>query len=155
AASPSAVRAGPGRSPGPPPAPVGKGIRPLSLLEVCNMSLVSFLRRWFRRSRLSVDHRPRAERRRSRPRVEALEERSLPAAGPRAGVAAFLPASASWYLRGSPSPGAPDVAPFAYGGPAWQALAGDWGGDGRQSVGVFDPATATWYLKDSNSAGAP
>ncbi|MCC6420670.1 MAG: hypothetical protein IT429_20725, partial [Gemmataceae bacterium] len=69
--------------------------------------------------------------------------------------------AATWYLRNSNSPGAPDIAPFAYGSADWVPLAGDWDGDGIDSIGVFDPfgqfgqAAATWYLKNSNSPGAP
>ncbi len=71
-------------------------------------------------------------------------------------IGAFDPQTATWYLRNSNSPGAPDViAPFAYGSPGWIPVVGDWDGDGRDSIGVFDPATAVWYLKNDNSQGAP
>src|SRR5205807_4147022 len=70
-------------------------------------------------------------------------------------VGSFDPGFATWYLKNANSPGAPDTAPFVYGGVNWIPLSGDWNGDGRTTIGVFDPATATWYLKNSNQPGAP
>jgi hypothetical protein len=70
-------------------------------------------------------------------------------------TAGVVSSSSGWYLRNSDTSGPPDVGPFAYGGPGWVPLAGDWNGDGRTTVGVFDPGTATWYLRNSNSPGAP
>jgi glucose/arabinose dehydrogenase len=69
--------------------------------------------------------------------------------------AVFDPRTAIWYLRTSNSAGAPDAGQFAYGGPGWLPVAGDWNGDGKETIGVFNPATATWYLKNSNTPGAP
>jgi hypothetical protein len=69
-------------------------------------------------------------------------------------IGVFDPATATWYLKNSNSPGAPDVAPFRYGAPGWSPVVGDWDGSGTATVGVFDPATATWYLKNSNNQGA-
>jgi hypothetical protein len=113
------------------------------------MPLRSFLRRWFGR------HTARLDRRRAaRLRVERLEEREVPAGLP-SGVAVFQPQAAAWYMHSSPGPGAPDVAPFAYGGANWIPVAGDWNGDGQVSAGVYDPTTATWYLKNDNGPGAP
>ncbi len=66
----------------------------------------------------------------------------------------FDPASAAWYLRNSAAPGGPDAGSFAYGGPGWMPVAGDWKGDGVTTVGVVSP-NATWYLRDTNSSGAP
>jgi hypothetical protein len=40
----------------------------------------------------------------------------------------FDPSTAIWDLRNSNSPGAPDIAPFAYGAPGWLPVAGDWDG---------------------------
>jgi hypothetical protein len=78
------------------------------------------------------------------------------AAAPRAvSPGVFDPATATWYLRNSASPGAPDVAPFAYGRPGWIPVVGDWNGDGTTTIGVVDPTTETWYLRNSNSPGAP
>jgi hypothetical protein len=73
----------------------------------------------------------------------------------RASVAVFDPEFATWYVRSTNSPGAPDVGRFAYGGRGWIPLSGDWNGDGVATIGVFDPATATWYLKNSTAPGAP
>ena len=70
-------------------------------------------------------------------------------------VGVFAPGTATWYLRDSNNPGAPDITPFAYGASGWQPVVGDWDGDGTTTIGVFDPTTATWYLKNSNSPGAP
>src|SRR5262245_59791057 len=80
---------------------------------------------------------------------EPLEDRCVPAVG------SFDPATATWYLRDSNSTGAPDTTPFAFGGPGWAPVAGDWSGNGSPGIGVFDPATATWYLKNSPGPGAP
>ncbi|HYT92938.1 MAG TPA: VCBS repeat-containing protein, partial [Gemmataceae bacterium] len=70
-------------------------------------------------------------------------------------VGVFAPGTATWYLRDSNTPGAPDITPFAYGASGWQPVVGDWNGDGTTTIGVFDPTTATWYLKNSNTPGAP
>jgi hypothetical protein len=66
----------------------------------------------------------------------------------------FDPGSATWYLRLQNAAGAPDVAPFSYGGPFWRPIVGDWNGDGVASIGVVDPFN-TFYLRNFNSAGAP
>jgi V8-like Glu-specific endopeptidase len=76
----------------------------------------------------------------------------LPTTGP-ATPAVFDPRG-GWYLRNSNSPGAPDEGAFAYGGPGWMPVAGDWDGNGATSVGVVDP-NGTWYLRNSNTPGAP
>jgi hypothetical protein len=115
------------------------------------MSLGSFLRHWFRRPNgrgAGPDRRFAA-----RLGVEHLEDRCVPTL--MSGISVFQPGSATWYLHNSPAPGAPDVAPFAYGGGDWIPVAGDWNGDGQVTVGVYDPHTATWYLKNDNHAGAP
>ncbi|HYT92180.1 MAG TPA: FG-GAP-like repeat-containing protein, partial [Gemmataceae bacterium] len=62
-------------------------------------------------------------------------------------VGVFDPATGTWYLRGSNSPGVPDAGQFAYGAPGWVGVPGDWNGDGVSTVGVFDPGTAIWYLR--------
>jgi hypothetical protein len=69
-------------------------------------------------------------------------------------VGAFDPSTATWYLRNSTSDGAPDIAPFPYGGASWQAVVGDWNGDGVSTVGVVDP-NGVWCLRNSNSPGVP
>jgi hypothetical protein len=68
-------------------------------------------------------------------------------------VGAFDQATGTWYLRNENDPGAPDAGQFAYGGPGWDPVVGDWNGDGQTSVGSFNPGTATWYLRNENSAG--
>jgi hypothetical protein len=70
-------------------------------------------------------------------------------------VGGFGQPPATWYLRNSNSPGAPNFTPFAYGGPNWISVVGDWNGDGITTIGVVDPSTMTWYLRNSNSPGAP
>jgi hypothetical protein len=71
------------------------------------------------------------------------------------GVARAGAADLIWYLRNRNSPGAPDLAPFAYGARGDIPVPGEWDGDGQDTVGVFDPAAATWKLRNSNSPGAP
>src|SRR5262249_19757168 len=119
----------------------------------CAMPFRSFLSRWLRRARgcvLTLVRRPR-----TRPVCESLEDRCVPAAGLPAGVGVLQPDAAAWYLRGSASPGAPNVSPFAFGGPGWVALAGDFDGNGTTPPAVYDPTTATWYVKKTATPGAP
>jgi hypothetical protein len=70
------------------------------------------------------------------------------------GTGASDPNFAVWYLKNSNSPGAPDMAPFAYGMRSWIPVVGDWTGSGHTGIGVFDPTTATFYLRNSVSPGA-
>src|SRR5262249_24273809 len=63
-------------------------------------------------------------------------------------------APATWFLKNTIAPGAPDIAPFAYGGKNWLPVVGDWDGNGTTTIGVVDPATLTWYLKNTNAPGA-
>jgi hypothetical protein len=84
-----------------------------------------------------------------------------PAPEPSQTVGAFDPVGgfgqppATWYLRNSNSPGAPNFTLFQYGAPNWISVVGDWNGDGITTIGVVDPSTMTWYLRNSNSPGAP
>jgi hypothetical protein len=71
------------------------------------------------------------------------------------GIGTFDPATGTWYLRNTASPGAPDIAPFAFGAGSFIPVAGDWAGIGHSGIGAFDPASATWYLRNNPSAGAP
>jgi hypothetical protein len=70
----------------------------------------------------------------------------------------FDPATATWYLR---TAGGPSLAPFSYGGPGWQGVAGDWTGAGVTTIGAVDttgasdPNNAVWYLRNENSGGPP
>ncbi len=70
-------------------------------------------------------------------------------------IAAFDPATGTWYQRNENSAGAPDAGRFAYGGVGWMPVVGSWTFGSNSSVGVVDPQTATWYLRNENSAGAP
>jgi hypothetical protein len=72
---------------------------------------------------------------------------------PMSTVAAFDAGTGTWYLRFANSPGAPSIKAFAYGGPGWKPVVGDWNGDGTFTIGVVDPSTMTWYLRNSNSPG--
>jgi hypothetical protein len=74
--------------------------------------------------------------------------------GGRAGVGAFDPSTATWYLRNEAGAGPPDAGVFGYGLPGWVPVAGDWSGSGRAGVGAFDPSTATWYIRNEASAGS-
>jgi Bacterial Ig-like domain (group 3)/FG-GAP repeat len=65
--------------------------------------------------------------------------------------AVFDPGTATWYLRNQASAGAPSVAPFAFGGPGWTPVLGDWDGNGTTTLGVVDHSTMTWYLRNSAS----
>jgi hypothetical protein len=76
-------------------------------------------------------------------------------------VGFFDPATCTWYLRNSLSTGYADCS-FGYGSPElttghagsnWQALVGDWDGNGTDTIGFFDPATCTWYLRNTLSTG--
>ncbi len=106
---------------------------------------------------------PRAARRLFAPCLERLEDRTLPATGTNViqvstepgHVGAFDPKTATWFLRSSATPGAPDGGQFQYGAQGWVAVSGDWLGNGQAGIGAFDPATATWYLRSSATPGAP
>src|SRR5581483_4358485 len=45
--------------------------------------------------------------------------------------------------------------PFAYGGPTWHPVVGDWDGNGTFTPGVVNPVATVWYLRDVNSGGDP
>src|SRR5262249_56697372 len=64
------------------------------------------------------------------------------------------PATMTWYLKNSNSPGAWDIS-FRYGQAGDVPVVGDWNGDGTTTIGVWRPGTATWYLRNRNSPGAP
>jgi hypothetical protein len=86
------------------------------------------------------------------PRLEHLEDRTAPAAS---GVGAFDPATATWFLRNTPTPGAPDAGQFQYGPPGSIAVVGDWNGDGRDDIGVVVPSSMVWLLHFGTSGGLP
>jgi hypothetical protein len=73
-----------------------------------------------------------------------------------------------WDLRNSNTPGPPSIAPFAFGGaafdalgrPFWQPVVGDWNGDGVDTPGAvfrdINGATFSfWNLRNSNTSGVP
>ncbi len=70
-------------------------------------------------------------------------------------IGVFNYADETWYLKNSNSPGAPDIAPFQYGGFGWDGLTGHWNGPGQDTIAVVNPDTETWYIKFSNGPGAP
>ncbi len=67
----------------------------------------------------------------------------------------------TWKLRNSLTPGAPDVAQFAFGAQGDIPVVGDWDGNGTTTVGIYqaDPKfgepAGTWKLRNSLSAGPP
>jgi hypothetical protein len=87
-----------------------------------------------------------------------VKPQPTPPSGPTLGpprIGSVDPATATWYLRSTATPGAADAGVFTYGAPGWIPLLGDWDGHGVKSPGMYDPATATWYLRNEDSAGAP
>src|SRR5262245_44313115 len=96
------------------------------------MLLPRFFGRWIRRSSGP------ARSGRAKLQLERLEERSLLDAGLPSGIAVFDPRSAAWAARVTAAPGAPDLAPFAFGTPTTTPLAADFDGDGAASVAVAD-----------------
>jgi hypothetical protein len=66
------------------------------------------------------------------------------------------PGTMTWYLRDTTPPGGPASSPFAfaYGGPGWRPLMGDWNGDGTNTVGVLDP-NGVWYLRNTPPVYSP
>jgi hypothetical protein len=72
-----------------------------------------------------------------------------------AGVGAFDPATATWYLRSSNSAGPPDAGQFQYGPPGSVPFTGDWSGAGPAGVGAFDPTHFIWFLRNETGGGPP
>src|SRR5262249_21333618 len=90
------------------------------------------------------------------PSLEPLEDRTVPASLhglTTPGV--FDPGSGTSYLLEALRERATDAGQFAYGGPGWRAVTGDWRGTGSLGIGVVNPATNTWYLRSTASAGTP
>jgi murein DD-endopeptidase MepM/ murein hydrolase activator NlpD len=69
-------------------------------------------------------------------------------------VGVWDPATSTFYLRDSNTPGPPDHV-VAYGVPGWRPVVGDWNGDGVDTIGIWEPATANFYLRDQNTGGPP
>jgi hypothetical protein len=60
------------------------------------------------------------------------------------------------FLRDSTTPGTADFT-FTYGNSAitgYQAISGDWNGDGVDTIGLYNPATAEVFLAGTNASGA-
>lgn len=70
-------------------------------------------------------------------------------------VGLYDPETSTFYLRCENSTGSADRA-FAFGvaGAGWEAIVGDWDGDGQSGVGLYDPETSTFYLTNSFATGA-
>ena len=66
----------------------------------------------------------------------------------------YVPATSSWFLRDSNTPGGADIV-FGYGPPAfnWLPLEGDWDGNGTDTPGLYDPVNGNFFLKNTNAAG--
>jgi hypothetical protein len=65
-------------------------------------------------------------------------------------LAAFDPATATWYIRRSSDGATFGGAPFAWGPGGTQPIPGDYDGDGRCDLALFEPATAKWYIRKSS-----
>jgi hypothetical protein len=70
------------------------------------------------------------------------------------GIGMYDPKTATFYLRNTPTPGAPNEA-FTYGLPGWLPVVGDWNGSGHDEVAVVNPATETWYLNSTLGPSTP
>ena len=117
------------------------------------MRLFSWLRTWAKKG-----IRQATIRKSTRPEVQLLEARELLAQyamGEQTWIGAVNPANSTWYLRGSPTAGAPNAGSVPYGGPGWAPVSGDWIGRGTSGIGVVNTATETWYLRNEDSPGAP
>ena len=70
------------------------------------------------------------------------------------GVGLYDPTKSRFYLNTRKGIGIADTT-FDFGEPnaGWQAIAGDWNGDGVDTIGLYDPKTSKFYLKNSNSTG--
>lgn len=70
-------------------------------------------------------------------------------------VGIYVPASSSWFLRNTNTPGAADVV-FSFGAPSasWVAMHGDWNGDGTDTIGLYDTVTGSFFLKNTNAGGS-
>jgi hypothetical protein len=88
--------------------------------------------------------------------VERLDPRVAPSVTT---LGVFDPASGTWNLRNSNTPGAPNAGQFAFGSPNSVSIpvVGDWDGDGTTTIGVAEKSggALVWKLRNSNSPGAP
>jgi hypothetical protein len=63
------------------------------------------------------------------------------------------PATGTFFLRNSSTPGAADVtANFGAGG--LTQIVGDWNGNGSRTLGLYNPASGTFFLKNANTPGS-
>ncbi len=84
--------------------------------------------------------------------VNADPGSSPPAVMPSAAFATpgiFRPETATFFLRGEQTSGAPNVGTFNFGAPGWTPIVGDFNGDGIDTVGVYDPVSANFFLNDA------
>jgi surface antigen len=68
-------------------------------------------------------------------------------------IGAYVPGSATYYLRNTNSSGAADVT-LSFGNSNWVPITGDWNGDGTTTIGAYNPSTANFYLRNTNSTGS-
>lgn len=68
-------------------------------------------------------------------------------------VGVYVPATGSWFVRNSNSPGPADST-FSYGpGGAFHPIEGDWDGDGTVTPGIYDQSTGAFFLRNANQSG--
>jgi hypothetical protein len=67
-------------------------------------------------------------------------------------VGVGIPATGTFFLRNSATPGNADVTLVFGGGTATQ-LVGDWNGNGSDTIGLYDPTTGNFFLKNTNTPG--
>lgn len=71
------------------------------------------------------------------------------------GIGVYDPATGTWYLRNSPTPGAPDLPTVQYGWSGASPVVGDWDGDGTDTIAVYDRSRGVWMARNANTAGKP
>jgi hypothetical protein len=84
--------------------------------------------------------------------IVLMADTTEPTGGTTAGL--YDSRSGNFYLRNSNTTGQANTT-FNYG-PApttWDALAGDWTGQGKDTAGLYDSITSTFYLKNANTTG--
>lgn len=69
----------------------------------------------------------------------------------RTDIAAFDPASATWYIRQSSDGATLGGAPFTWGPGGALPVPGDYDGDGKTDLALFEPATAKWHIRQSSN----
>lgn len=66
----------------------------------------------------------------------------------------YRPQTGTFFLRGSQTSGAPDVATFNFGTPGSVPIVGDWNGDGVDTIGVYDQQTSNFFLDNTFGGGS-